>query len=413
MFWWLWNYLKGYVIIKVSGFSVERFINLSALKGYIIWDIKSFGRDRMMKASYKDIENIFETAKKCGCSVEVMEGYGLPFKAKKAGKKRVFSVGVIIFALAIFILTRFVWIVEVEGNKSVTDSEILEFCKENGVYPGSIINRADFRKLGQDIIIEFDSVNWAAVNIKGTKVIVSVSEKLPQMDIIEPGDYASDIIAKKDGIIESIMTEKGTAVVKAGDVVEKGDVLIEGQVILKDGEVETGRKYEKAQGTVMAKTAVEFETRVNKNKAENVLTGETGKYYKVTLGEAVLTLFKPDENKLYNETTARVISPSIGDFKIPFDIEIINTSFYEEKEKSLTSEEALNECYGIIESKKEELLNSNAFITDQKDEIYETDDEVIIHTYISLIENIGEEVTTNNIRGDMVTDGTKGDINSR
>ena len=87
MFWWLWNYLKGYVIIKVSGFSVERFINLSALKGYIIWDIKSFGRDRMMKASYKDIENIFETAKKCGCSVEVMESYGLPFKAKKAGKK--------------------------------------------------------------------------------------------------------------------------------------------------------------------------------------------------------------------------------------------------------------------------------------------------------------------------------------
>ena len=57
MFWWLWNYLRGYVIIKVTGFSAERFINLAVLKGLRIWDIKYDAKGRIMKADTKDFEN--------------------------------------------------------------------------------------------------------------------------------------------------------------------------------------------------------------------------------------------------------------------------------------------------------------------------------------------------------------------
>ena len=39
MFLALWNYLRGYVIIYVTGFSVERFINLAVNRGIFIWDI--------------------------------------------------------------------------------------------------------------------------------------------------------------------------------------------------------------------------------------------------------------------------------------------------------------------------------------------------------------------------------------
>ena len=32
MFWQLWNYLSGYVIIRITGFSAERFINLALMQ---------------------------------------------------------------------------------------------------------------------------------------------------------------------------------------------------------------------------------------------------------------------------------------------------------------------------------------------------------------------------------------------
>lgn len=35
MFLALWNYIRGYVIIYVTGFSVERFINMAVTKVYL------------------------------------------------------------------------------------------------------------------------------------------------------------------------------------------------------------------------------------------------------------------------------------------------------------------------------------------------------------------------------------------
>ena len=101
MFWWLWNYLKGYVIIKVSGFSAERFINLCALNALPLWDIKSCGRQRFMKASYRALDGIFETAGRCGCTVEIISTHGLPYILKRVGRKKVLSAGIAVFALII------------------------------------------------------------------------------------------------------------------------------------------------------------------------------------------------------------------------------------------------------------------------------------------------------------------------
>ncbi len=36
----IWHYLKGYVIIKIEGLTLERFLNLAANKDIYLWDIK-------------------------------------------------------------------------------------------------------------------------------------------------------------------------------------------------------------------------------------------------------------------------------------------------------------------------------------------------------------------------------------
>ena len=39
MFLALWYYLHGYVMITVSGFSVERFVNMATFRGIYLWNI--------------------------------------------------------------------------------------------------------------------------------------------------------------------------------------------------------------------------------------------------------------------------------------------------------------------------------------------------------------------------------------
>lgn len=39
-FYILWNFLVGYVIIRVEGLSLEKFINLTVSRGIYLWGIK-------------------------------------------------------------------------------------------------------------------------------------------------------------------------------------------------------------------------------------------------------------------------------------------------------------------------------------------------------------------------------------
>ena len=99
MFWWLWNYLRGYVIIKVTGFSAERFINLAVLRGIAVWDIKNVSSARIMKVGMKNFHLCEECARRCGCRIEIIKTCGASVMIKKLLKKKVFSAGIAVFAV--------------------------------------------------------------------------------------------------------------------------------------------------------------------------------------------------------------------------------------------------------------------------------------------------------------------------
>ena len=50
----LWNYIRGYVIIIVTGRSIERFINICSKRQILLWDIVRADMDSAsMKASIR------------------------------------------------------------------------------------------------------------------------------------------------------------------------------------------------------------------------------------------------------------------------------------------------------------------------------------------------------------------------
>ncbi|MBR5468282.1 MAG: sporulation protein YqfD, partial [Firmicutes bacterium] len=399
------NYLHGYVIIKITGFSVERFINLSVLNGVFMWDIKNDRSGRIMNIRMKDLETVYMCAEKTNCRIEVLSRCGLRVSAEKLGARKIFSAGVVAFSFILFLSTRFIWVVEAEGNKTVSSEKLLEFCEENGVAPGRLKYKADLKELSRKIILNFEEVSWAAANINGSRVVISVAENIKNPEKNEKGIFVNNIIAEKDGIVESIMVESGTADVEAGDVVEEGDILIKGEIILRDGETESGRKYENAEGEVKAKTEYLFRCEAERNKTEKIYTGEVENFSRITINEREFVLFKPQG--VFDSETKKEFCFGVGDFKLPVKAETMLAKFYNEKETYLTEEETEKVLQTMIEEKKEEILSGDAVITEENTSVSRNESCFIAETRLLVIEDIAIKTATKNKRGEFVTDGSQ------
>ena len=73
------KYMKGYLRVRVWGFSPERFMNLCSNKGILLWDIVKEGDAYCMNITLKGFWEIRPIVKKTGTRVAILERYGLPF----------------------------------------------------------------------------------------------------------------------------------------------------------------------------------------------------------------------------------------------------------------------------------------------------------------------------------------------
>jgi len=134
-------------------------------------------------------------------------------------------------AIMIFFFGR-IWRIDIAftgTNASAGNREsLLTLLEDNDIQPGIAASdiRADI--LEKQLLAETGDYSFIGVRVQGTRLLVEASPESPSPDIF---DIASprDIVASRDGIIESIDVYSGTACVFSGDTVRKGQVLILGE----------------------------------------------------------------------------------------------------------------------------------------------------------------------------------------
>lgn len=272
----LWNYFKGYVIIRVEGLTLEKFINLAINKDIYLWNIIRIDHTILEgKISIEGFKLLKEVVKKVGCRVYIIEKRGFPFLLEKLKKRKMFGFGFLLFIGLIIFLTSFIWTIEVSGNEKVPEEEIIQFLQNMDIKRGIIKYNVDDQKIRNQILDNFNIFSFASVDIKGTKLYIEVKEQdLPpeQIDDKTP----CNIIAKKKGIIEKVIAKSGKKVVNEGDIVEKGQLLITGVIedemfdenllIHAEGEVFAITRYAHTIEESIEKEVKEETGRILKNK---------------------------------------------------------------------------------------------------------------------------------------------------
>lgn len=272
------RYLKGYLAIKVSGFSPERFMNLCSNHNIFLWDIENHGNYYTMKISLKGFYHLKGITRKTGTRVVITERYGLPFLSLRMWRRRIFLMGLLGSLFFWIWMSRFIWAVEVEGNYYVTTDVFQDFLVSSGFEVGMKKSDVEIETLEKAIRREFDIVTWTSARIDGTRLLIRVKENdlisVEDKEIQIPEGEGTDLVADKEGEIISIVTRSGIPKVTAGISVKKGDVLVEGGVPImnEDGTV---RRYDycRADADIMLKCSYQLKEEIEEKYEQKQYTG--------------------------------------------------------------------------------------------------------------------------------------------
>ena len=296
------RYIKGYLAIRVFGFSPERFMNLCSHHNIFLWDVENHGDYYAMKISLKGFYRLRGITRKTGTRVVITRRYGLPFLSTRLWRRRIFLLG-LLGSLAFWIwMSRFIWAVEIEGNYYVTTDVFEDFLSRSGIEVGMKKDDVQIESLEKAIRTQFDIVTWTSAQIDGTRLLIRVKENdlimAEDKETNEISGEGMDLVAGKEGEIVSIVTRSGVPKVTAGMTVARGDILVEGGVPImnEDGTV---KRYDfcVADADIMLRCLYNLKEEIGEKHEEKRYSGNEKKYPFLTLGTKKIKM--PDFGKKY------------------------------------------------------------------------------------------------------------------
>lgn len=155
----------------------------------------------------------------------------MPFFLARFRKRYALLVGLCLSLTAVLVLSRFILIIDVEGNETVPTAQILSELRRQGLRVGVYGPGLDERDLAHEALLQLPDLSWMAINLHGTRAQVLVREAVKKPPA-EDGSVVGDVVAESGGIVSHMEVLSGEAVCQEGDTVAAGDVLISGSVKL-------------------------------------------------------------------------------------------------------------------------------------------------------------------------------------
>ena len=281
------KYMKGYLRVRVWGFSPERFMNLCSNKGILLWDIVKEGDAYCMNITLKGFWEIRPIVKKTGTRVAILERYGLPFFLPQLLKRKMFVAGLILAVAFWLVSSLFIWDIKVSGNYQITEDMFQTFLKENQVKIGMRRDTLDIEELEKQIRRQFPQVTWASARLDGIRLLIDIKDNDAPMTTEKPETTPGrDLVAEYNGRVVSLIVRSGVPKVAIGDTVEKGAILVEGKVpVYNEDTTVREYRYVDADADIMLEHAAEFTASLPLKHIEKRYTGREKSSHYIKLGD--------------------------------------------------------------------------------------------------------------------------------
>ena len=381
------NYLFGYLNIKVEGFFTERFINICSSKKIFLWNLKKKNSSILSaNVGINDFKKIKEVCKKTSCKIKISSKKGIPFILSRYRKRKIFIILLLPVVLVIIVSSMYVWNIEIDGTTTINKNELLSMLKDKGLDVGKLKSKVDTKKIVSNVRLERDDISWLEINLKGTNAIVSVVEADKKPNIINDNEYC-DIVSDKRGSIEKITVEKGTALVKKGDIVEVGTKLIGGYMEGKYTDI----RHVHAKGEIKAKVWNTKRLQSKFTREEREQTGNIKERYGIIFNNFTINLYKSiPKFENYDTINEKKKIKLFSNFYLPIALQ--KNIYKEVKCKQVTYGKVELQNLLVSELEKEFEKENPENITNKIVNVHQKNgDELEVELTYEVIENIGIE----------------------
>lgn len=353
------KYIRGYLRIRVWGFSPERFMNLCSNKDILLWDIEQENDNYVMCISLKSFYKIRPIVRKTGTRVAIIKRYGLPFLMPVILRRKVFLTGLSLTLCFWYVSSLFVWDIELSGNYRITDDVLESFLEGQGVRAGVRRDRLEIGELEKAIRRAFPEVIWTSARLEGTRLWIYIKENdAPVIGEDDRGQETagSDLTAEYDGRIVSMIVRSGVPMVQIGDTVEKGTVLVDGKVPVYNEDA-TVREYifTDADADICMEHSLDFRTELSFDYIKKEYTGREKKQYFLQLGGRKEIKLPCEVPYMVYDSVMRQSRPGLFDkLNIP-----VSGGYYLYREyQNVEHEYTLDEAESILREKLSDFLTT-------------------------------------------------------
>ena len=388
----------------VTGEETLRFVNLCRNNGIELRHLVRKENAIQMEIDAENFKKLRPLVRKTHVKIHILNRHGPAFFFYRHKRRWWFLLGMTVFAGMIYILSLFVWQIDIDGNRKYTDALILQALAQMDVKTGYRKSEINLQGIEEELRIMYNEITWVSASIAGTKLQIELREGDLKISGSSGGgqtgnvkrvenrennpktqngesetDLPANLVADEDAIITNLVVRRGTVAVRYGDEVKKGDVLIEGKVYIYN-EDETLKKvdYLTAEGDVFGKYQELYEKHYQRKHEVRSYTGKNyrelgvaivGKSFCLPVWENILKK-QLEENTLSEVWSWKKQFRLTPTFYLPFALEYTEYVPYENVVEEYTdevikkmAEEELQKYLNELEKKGVQIISNSVTIS--------------------------------------------------
>ncbi len=221
------------IVLRIEGPLLERLMQMALKKGAVFAQVRRLGpRIITVAADPGSAKVLMELCERYDLDCRTLHRGGWTATLDLLRARWTFFPALALCGLICALCLSRIWLINVEFTGPRPDlgnsARILESLEAAGVHPGMSAAQLDTSLLQAQLMADTGDYSFIGVRRQGIRLLVEASPEVPAPQLYAI-NHARDLVASRDGVVESIVVHSGEAVVKPGDTVRAGQLLIRGE----------------------------------------------------------------------------------------------------------------------------------------------------------------------------------------
>lgn len=392
---WFLHYWYGTLLVRLEGYSPERFLNLCSANRIELWDLQYVERGCQFHMTVKGYRQIKPLVKKSKVKLILLNKFGLPFFLYRNRRRKLLFAGILSFFLVLKLMSLYIWDIHFEGNQKYTYDILQDFLAGQEIRYGMKKSLINCEQLEEEFRSAYPDIIWVSARVTGTRLWIQLKENEVVFEIPVRDNEPRDLIAAKSGTITRMIVRSGKAQVKIGDQVEAGQVLVSGAIPITNDAMEVVRThYVHADADIYARTEYAYEQEVPSVYQALSETGRHRKGARLRLGGySARLLFPVKTEHLWVDVTEEHQAKLFENFWLPVYVDVLDGKECMIYEKNYTVQEKQDAAERLHNQVMKKLMEKGVPIIENNVKILDNSLSFRVQGYMILEEEISAGTT--------------------